>query len=245
MPGYRRWLAAGMAAFVVGLVTVFPARVAWQWFAPPGVALSGIDGSVWHGSAREASAHGLYLRNLGWRMNPGALFTGRVAYRLEGTPGGGSFDANVSLAPDGDARITDLAGTVPLALLETLVGVPGIGGYAEATFATIEVADGVPVRADGLVEVRNLVLPLIAPDPLGAYRAEFQTRDGSIVAAVRDDGGVVDLAGQLTVSPGRDYEFLGYVAPTADSPPRLVQQLQYLGSPNARGQYELRLSGRY
>lgn len=245
MPGHRRWLVAGLAAFVIGLVTLFPARVAWEWFAPPGIALSGIDGSVWRGSASEASAHGLYLRELAWRMNPGALLTGRLAYHVEGAPGGGALAADVAVTAGGRVRITDLTGTVPLPLIEALAGVPGMGGYAQATLATLEIAEGVPVAADGLVEVTNLVLPFVAPTSLGGYRAEFQTREDGIVAAVRDAGGVVDLAGQLTLGRDREYEFLGYVAPTGDTPPGLVQQLQYLGSPNTQGQYELRLSGRY
>jgi hypothetical protein len=33
------------------------------------------------------------------------------------------------------------------------------------------------------------------------------------------------------------------VAPTGDTPPALLRQMEFLGSKNERGQYELRLSG--
>lgn len=241
----RRLVIAGTAALVVGLIVLFPARVAWHWFAPPGMALGGIEGSVWNGSALEASAHGLYLRDIAWRWLPGRLFTGQWAYRIKGVPGSGFVNTDIGVSPGGTVYVEKLRGSVPLLALESLVGVPGIQGTANVDMPALRLAGGVPVAADGTIEISGLVVPLVAPTPLGRYRAEVQTRENAIVASVQDDGAVVDLAGRLQLGPDRDYDFLGYVAPTNSTPPPLLQQLKYLGTPNDRGQYELRLSGRF
>jgi hypothetical protein len=243
MPGLRRPLLAGVVTLLVGLVVLFPARVAWYWAAPEGVALSGIAGSIWSGSAFEASANGLYLRDINWRWLPAKLFAGQMAYRIAAVPGSGFVNADIGVTPGGRVHISALRGSVPLPALESLIGVPGLAGSADVNIATIELADGLPVTADGTVDVSGLVVPLIAPVPLGSYHAEVQTRDGAILATVQDNGAVVDLAGRLQLGSERDYDFLGYVAPNDDTPPALLRQMEFLGSQNERGQYELRLSG--
>jgi general secretion pathway protein N len=243
MPGLRRPLLAGVATLVVGIVVLFPARVAWHWAAPDGVAASGIEGSIWHGSAFEASANGLYLRDIEWQWLPTKLFAGQIAYRIAAVPGSGFVNADIGVTPGGRVHIQALRGSVPLPALESLVGVPGLAGTANVDIATLELADGLPLAADGTVEVSGLVVPLIARAPLGSYHAEVQTRDGGILATVQDDGAVVDLAGRLQLGSERAYDFLGYVAPTENTPPELLRQMEFLGSQNERGQYELRLSG--
>ena len=45
MPSLRTLVIAGAATLVVGLAAAFPARLAWQWVEPPGVAFAGdLDG---------------------------------------------------------------------------------------------------------------------------------------------------------------------------------------------------------
>jgi hypothetical protein len=73
-----RFVIVGLITLTVGLLLLFPARVAYQWFAPPGIALSGIDGTIWRGMAREGDVGGLYLRNVGWRVQPLKLCTGKI-----------------------------------------------------------------------------------------------------------------------------------------------------------------------
>lgn len=246
MPRRRQSLAvAGVATFLLGLLALFPARVAWHWFAPPDAALAGIEGSIWRGSASEASVYGFYLRDLRWRWLPAALPAGRIGYALKAVPGTGFLDAELGLAPAGTVHVEDLRASLPLPQLEDALGIRGLQGTATVDFKRVSLQGGVPVLAEGTIEVSSLIVPLVAPTPLGRYRAEFQTQDGTIVAGVQDDGGVVDLTGRLRIDSDRAYDFLGYVAPTANTPPPLLRQLQLLGSPGAEGRYELRFSGSY
>lgn len=241
----RRLAIAGVVTFFVGLVVLFPARVAWHWFAPGGVALAGIEGSVWRGSAREASASGIYLRELRWHWLPARLLAARLSYHLEALPGGGFLNADVGVGLGDNLYVENLRSSLPLPLIEQAVGLPGVQGTANADIRELRIAAGVPKVADGMLEVSGLVLPLVSPSPLGRFRAEFQTQDGTVLASVQDDDAVLDLTGRLLLGQDREYDFLGYVAATNDTPEGILRQMQFLGSPNAQGQYELRLSGRY
>ena len=79
--------------------------------------------------------------------------------------------------------------------------------------------------------------------PIGGYRAEFFTEDAGIVASVEDTDGVFELAGSLRISSDRSYVFAGQLAPKSETPPSVRQQMRFLGNPNDRGQYPLRLEG--
>ncbi len=246
MASRRRLILAGTAAFVVGLVALFPARVAYHWVSPPGLALAGIDGTVWRGRAANADIGGIYLRDLEWRFVPGRLLTATLAWHLEAVPSSGFIDVQAGIGFGGDVTLKDLRASVPLGALQSVVGVPGLQGTANANFPTARLSsDGIPADVTGSIEVGGLVLPLVTPGALGRYRAEFQTQDGTVVASVRDDDAVITIAGRLQVAPDRTYEFLGQVAPTAQTPQKVHDQMRFLGSPDAQGRYELRLSGRY
>ena len=242
-PSRKTFFIAGIVAFALALILFMPARVAYQWFAPDTVQLAGIGGTVWSGQAREFSASGVYLRDLKWRLKPLGMLTGKIALDLEANPSSGFIEAGVALGLGGKVLIDDLTGSLPLQLFASPLRMPGLAGNASLQFARIEIRDGLPVVADGNLAVAGLVAPIVDPGPLGAYRADFFTAEDGVVASVEDTNAVFDLAGSLTVSSDRSYQFLGQVAPTDRTPEKLRRQLRFLGSPNERGQHEIRLEG--
>lgn len=244
MTKLRSWLVfAGAATLAAGLVATFPARVAYRWFAPPALELSGISGSVWTGRAVGARAGGVILRDLEWKFRPLALFTGRLAYDVGAVPQNGFADATAGFGFGGTVELRKLQASVPLGVLQSVVGMPGLSGNVSLKFDRITLSGGIPVAADGVAEVAGLTAPLIDRGPIGGYKVEFFTQDSGVTATVEDTDGVVDLAGTLDLAPDRSYRFTGLLAPKPSTPERLRRQMQFLGTPNARGQYELRLEG--
>lgn len=243
MPSRRRLIFAGVLTFAIGLILMFPARVALHWASAPGFAVSGIKGTIWRGSARHILVNGLLLRDIQWRSKPLALFTARAAFAIKATPPGGFLESDVAITLTGNLHLNDLSASLPLTLLQQAVRMPGLRGTANVKFERLRIADGVPVVATGSVDVVGLVVPLPSATPIGDYRAEFLTQEDGVVASVEDTDGVVDLAGSLQITDDRNYQFLGQVAPKAKTPSALRQQLQFLGSANDQGQYELRLEG--
>lgn len=243
MQARSRLLVIGLVTLLIGLVAMFPARVAYHWVSPPGVAIAGIEGTIWSGRALEGQVAGVYLRDIGWRMRPLALFKGQLAYAVEADAASGFASANVALGVGGRAVLEDLTASLSLQALQQTMNMPGLDGAVSLQFDRLEFADGVPVAANGVLEVANLRAPIVHRSPLGGFRAEFFTQDTGIVASVEDVNAVVDLAGSLSLKADRTYQFIGQVAPTDDTPSELRDQMRFLGSPNERGNYEVRLEG--
>ena len=238
-----RLIVLGVVIVVIGLIVVLPARVAYQWFAPPGIAMSGIDGSIWSGRAQHADVAGVYMRDLSWRFRPIAIFKGGLGYSIDASPAPGNITANVNLGVTGTVSLQDVIGTIPLQSLVQAANMPGLQGRLDIQLERLVIDNQLPVAADGEIQVRSLIAPVIHRGPIGDYRVELFTQNSGVMASVEDTNGIVDLAGSLQVKPDRSYSFAGLVAPTARTPGDLRRQLQFLGTANERGQYELRLEG--
>lgn len=244
MPSLRTLVLAGVATLVVGLVIAFPARLAYQWIAPPGIALQGVSGTVWRGQAREASAGGLYLTDVRWRFHPLALLTGSIGYTVSAVPATGFVEADVSVGAGGSVRLANVAASLPISTLGPFIAVDGLAGDISAQIDGLIVEDGLPVEADGTVALSNLVIRPLAPSVLGDFQATIETADGVIRGDVEDLSGVLDVTGTVELRPDRTYSFTGLIGTRPDAPATVDQQLQYLGSADADGRRRFRLEGR-
>jgi general secretion pathway protein N len=227
----KRLIAVGVVALVLGLIATFPARIAYQWFAPEELALSGISGSIWNGAATQVSAGGLYLSELTWRFRPLSLFSLKAGYAISGRLPSGFVESDIAFGPGGRVY------------LDPLLPLTGIEGDVSVQFRRLAFAGGFPVSADGSVSISGLVLRALAPSALGDFRAVFQTNDGVISAVVEDASGVLDVNGNLVLQSDRTYSFVGQVAPNANAPAAVVEQLRFLGSPDQQGRREFRFEG--
>ncbi len=243
MQARSRLLTVGSITLLVGLLVFFPARVAYQWFAPDTISVAGINGSIWSGQARAASVRGIYVRDLRWRFRPFSLFTGKLAYVVEASPASGFVDALVGVGLSGQITLTDVKASLPLQALQRAVEVPGLRGKVNLQFERIVLDGDLPVAADGVLEVADLTVPLVYRSSIGGYRAEFFTQEAGVMASIEDTDGVIDLAGSLQLSSDRSYRFIAQLAAKSNTPESVRQQMQFLGSANERGQHELRLEG--
>ena len=242
MFGRKRLVTIGLLVGIVGLFVLFPARVAYQWFAPPQVILSGISGTVWDGAAREATVDGLYLRDLDWRFQPLDLFTGKLGFVVESKLASGFVEGEVAFGI-GMIRARNLKALLPLQTIGAVAAL-GASGSLSADLVEIKVVDGLPTVADGSLEVAGLTLPYVQREPLGGFKAEMFTGDSGITASLEDTAAVLDFAGSLQLAFDGAYEFYAQVGPTDRTSPQLRQQLQFVGPQNDRGQYEIRQNGR-
>lgn len=241
----RGLILLGVVTMAVVLIVSFPARVAYHWAASPLIKMSGIQGTVWNGSARRFSTNGVYLRDLKWQMRPLQLFTGRALYHVSGSPVSGFVESEVAVSLGGSLTIRNLTAAVPLQMFADAANIPGLRGGANLKFERLEMVSGRARAMDGSVDITDLVVPMVSGASLGGYRAEFFTQNNGIVASVEDTDGVVDLAGSLQLNPDKSYAFLGQVIAKPQAPDNLKNQIKYLPATNDRGQHELRLEGSY
>jgi general secretion pathway protein N len=238
-------ILAGVATFFVGLVISFPARVAYQWFAPPNLKLSGISGSIWRGSATQGDADGVYLTDLRWSFRPLAMLTGQLEFATSGKPASGFLNADVGLGLGGRITLSDLTGAVSLTTLTGLFPLAGIEGEVSLQFEKLVIKDGMPVDAIGSAAVANLILRYLSPITLGDYRAEFQSGEDGIVGSVESESGLLELAGStIKLGTSGEYEIAGRIRAKPATPVVIARQLQFLGTPDADGFREFLFPGR-
>lgn len=244
MPGLRRLIVVGVLTLLAGIVILFPARVAHHWFAPPGVGISGISGTVWRGKARDVVAAGIYVRDVEWRLKPLGLLTGKLRYAVSASPGIGSLSTDLAVGIGGDLSLENLTSDLSLGLFASVFGIPGLQGRAQMEFVSATLSQGTLLDAQGSIITSGIVLPLVTQGGIGGYKVEFVSGENEVVASLVDTDGIVDIAGSLRLGRDRRYVFEGLVAPKETTPQGLAQQMRtFLGSADESGRYELRFEG--
>jgi general secretion pathway protein N len=239
----RGLIILGVLVFLTGLIVSFPARVAIGLLPPSGIAVSGIEGTIWRGKATEAAITSIYLRDIAWQARPLQLLTGRLAFQIEAVPVSGFLDTQLSVGLDKKIRLANLTAAVPLEMFSDAIGVQGLQGNVSLNFERVELLDGLTVVADGVAQVANLIVPVIGRNSLGAYKAEFRSQNNGVIASIEDSDAVVELAGSLQIRTDRSFQLLAQVIVKPETPESVRQQLRFLPPPNERGQQELRLEG--
>lgn len=239
----KRLIFLGLVVFLAVMVVTFPARVAYTWFAPAELQLSGIEGSIWNGSATEGFAAGAYIQNIRWQFKPMALLSGNLAYQTSSNPASGSMIAEVAVGMSGELMLSDLTGNLPLDLVHPAFQQNGIRGDISLQFESVVISNGMPSTVVGTVTITDFFVPDLATSTLGDFKADFQTTDGNVVGSVEDVAAVIDVSGTINLNPDRSYTLIGTVAPTSATPASIVDQLPYLGSANELGQHDFRFEG--
>lgn len=239
-----RLFTLGAIVFALGILLMFPARVAYHLFAPDALKLAAIGGTVWRGSAAEGQADQLYLRNVEWSLRPLALFTGKLAFDTSFDPAGGFVESRVALGIGGRLILQNLEGAVSIGQLRGLLPAPGIDGNARLSFNELILDNGLPVAADGRLDVMGLTVRGFANAPIGDFRTDLATTDEGVSGSVEDLAGMLDVAGAVRIGrDDRSYSLTALIAPTSSTPQSVTNQLKFLGSPNERGQHEFRFEG--
>jgi general secretion pathway protein N len=239
----RGLITVGVLTLILGLIIKLPARVAVRWFAPPNIAISGIQGTAWSGNAGEVSVAGVYLRDVQWEFAPLRLFTASLSYQISATPVSGFVETDMSIGLGGVVSLSNLRASLPLEMFAEVIGVRGLQGNGSFQFERLEIANGMAVEADGTLQVADLTVPMVGRESLGGYKLEFFTQEDGISASIEDSDGVIDLAGSLQVKADRSYALVAEVIATPKTPESVRRQLQFLPPANERGQQELRLEG--
>lgn len=231
----KRLLFAGIVAFAVVLAVTFPAHIAFRWFAPPEVQLSGISGSVWNGEASEGLVADAYLTDIRWRLQPGALFNGTLSFAAEAKPVGGALATVVSTGADGAVTLTGLSARLPLDLVLPEFQALGINGDIAVAFDKLVLVRGIPAEAIGAVTVGNLYAPYLSAGVLGDYQLVFANSNDGVQATLDDLTGVLDVIGTLVVEADGSYRLDGLVKARPEAPPSVEAQLALLGPPDVNG----------
>jgi len=240
------WIALFAAAAFIAIVLM---RMPAAWLVPTRGsqwACAGIDGSLWSGTCSGLTVSGTPLGDLSWDLQPVRLAAGRLAAHLALSHGPADAYADVEAGFGGRITARNVSADLPLDTA-LLPAVPqNVHGRAHVEVALVRLQRGVIRELQGRIEARNLEERSGNNTPLGSYVVTFPGGSGDPVGALRDLGGPLALEGTLRLTPAPPgFELEGFIAARNGAPPELVNNLRFLGSPDATGRRPFSLAGTF
>lgn len=239
------WLAL---AALVAFAAIVLARLPASWMLPlarrANAACAGIEGTLWSGACGGLAVNGQTLGDLTWDLHASALLRLRLAAQvsLAGPAAHGSGELEVSLS--GALLAQDVRADLTLDP-HLLPGLPAdLHGSAHVELARLRLAQGALRELAGRIEARDLEERSGDNTALGSYEVRFPG-GGELTGAVRDLGGPLQVSGTLHLTQAGGFELQGLVAPRASASPELIENLRFLGTPDAAGRRTFALSGTF
>lgn len=248
----RQLLLAGGISFLLFLVAALPARVPLGLLAGRGITASGVEGTLWRGEARRLDAGKIHLQKLRWQLAPFALFLGRLEASVQADLPDGFLDTRIAWSRSGLTLRNLKAASALAPLAPTLAGVAGNSQVA-LDLEQLRLRDGWVADAVGTARLAEVALPIPGLNGpgrgAGTYEVSFAARDlapgAPLVGQVRDAGGLLEVAGELKVTPPANYEIAGTVGTRPGAPPDLVNAVKAAGPRTADGHNQFSVAGTF
>jgi general secretion pathway protein N len=232
-------------AFAIILLVRLPAS--WlKGFLPPGITCADVAGTAWNGSCSGIAYNNAALGNLNWELHPLALLRGKVAAYVNLTRGGQFVRGDFEMASGESYIAHDLQAQMALdpPLLPQLDS--GYSGNLSVNLQYLKLEKNLLAAIEGQVQATSLYSKRDRL-ALGGYSATFpKAAAGSEpVGQVSSLEGPVDFEGTLKLTREPGWVLDGKIRTKPETPQALVQQLAYLGAPDAQGFRPLSLAGTF
>jgi hypothetical protein len=122
---------------------------------------------------------------------------------------------------------------------------PSLHGQAHLELALAQIEHGIITQLKGRIEAHNLEDRSGANTPLGSYVIIFPGGSGEQVGRLRDLDGPLALEGSLRLTSEPGFVLEGLIAPRRGAAPEIVNNIRFLGSPDASGRRPFSLSGTF
>jgi general secretion pathway protein N len=228
---------------VVAFAAIVIARLPASWVvpAPPSpVACAAVDGSIWSGTCTGLSVQGSAIGDVTWSAHVLRLLTGKLSANVILTLPTGAVAGDFEVGLDKSVTARNVQAQLPLdrSILSLLPhGLQTLRGSAHANIVSARIVRNIVTQIQGTIELHDLEDTEHEVMPLGNYSLTFPGGGSADpTGQLKDIGGPLAVEGNVRLmqdKPG--FELQGYVTPRADATPALLNQLQYLGSPDAQG----------
>lgn len=239
--------AAAVLAFLAILLVRLPAS--WALRAARGALTCAVtEGTLWEGSCSGLGLPGqpAPLGDLSWRLHPRNLLRGELAARVDLAHGPIDLHGELAVNPAGRVRVTGLQLALPLDPAYVPHLPPGLRGRAQARIASARIEQHVLAALVGHIEAHDLIERTGTPTALGSYTLDFPGGSGEPTGSLKDLGdGPLAVSGTLRLTHEPGFALDGLVAARPAAPPELIQQLQFLGTPDAQGRRSFSMAGTF
>jgi general secretion pathway protein N len=236
------WIALlALLAFALVIIARLPA--AWVLPAHAGFTCASVEGTLWSGGCGSLSVAREPIGDLTWELHPLALLTGKLAAHVNLVRQSANAAADIELGLSGALTARNVRADLPLdpQLLPALP--PTLRGEAHLDLALARVQGNAIRELKGTLEAHQLEDVAGNRTVLGNYAVTFPGGEPP-VGQLKDLGGPLAVEGTITLSP-QGYEVKGLVAARPGASPEILDNLRFLGSPDASGRRTFGFSGTF
>lgn len=240
-----------MAVFVSSVIVHLPAKFVVENLPKiRGLSISGVDGTLWQGSAKQVIWQKYNLGEVNWTFEASKLFIGKA-------------QLNVRFGRNGELGLTGRG----------LIGYSMSGPYAENLIASIPAEKVVdmasipaPIAVDGQLDLvvksyqygspwcesaqanlvwnQSRVSSPFGNLELGTIISNISCVDNQLSAKGNQQNSQVSGEFVASMQPNRTYDVDAWFKPGAEFPSGLGNQLKWLGEPDSQGRYPFVYSGK-
>jgi general secretion pathway protein N len=240
-------ITLGVIAYLVLLVATAPAARVLPLLRPvlPGVQLSGIDGTVWSGSAVQAVAGNVQLQQLQWKFRPFALLAGTTEIKVRGKLQGRNLRARVGQRWFGHRYLSDVQGAVPAqhVLDWARAKQVNVQGHLEFELEDVRWSEARLPAVAGVVTWSPA--SVVAPVELAFGTARLETgmgEGGGSRGKLTSSGGNLLVEADVEADPGGDYRLNAQIRQQGDVPQAVANFLSTF-TEDRNGSYHFEWSG--
>jgi len=246
----RAWrlIALGVAAYLLILVTTFPAARVTGMLEQRVADLSilAVSGSVFSGQAGQVVWQGLNVGTMHWKFSPFALLLGRIEYLVELTHPDNSGQLTAGITLFGSAYVQDLElKLLPDRVINHYSPVAVLtGGELLLVFEEIDVSDVFSTATTGQLAWQDAVILEPVNMVLGQLQINVQGNNEALVGNITE-GGALGASGDLSLLSAGGYQLDITLQPGPDATAETLDMLEYAARIQSNGDYLIQQSGQF
>lgn len=243
-------LYATCAGFVLlaSLVAMLPAQYAFQQLEQhlQPIRLTGIEGSIWSGSARTLSDQRFTVHNVSWQVSVWELLSGRINLSWQIDDGLGQA-SGILVFTDDDVRLQSLNADLDMQrLVPQLVQIPvRVAGRLVVEDVSLAMRKGSLASAGGQLHWRRATVLRPHYIQLGSFSARLTAQQGALNLQLSDNEAALALQGKLNLQPDRSYHYQTELGIRDATVSGLVEGVAALGPMDDSGAVRLAGQGRW
>jgi hypothetical protein len=235
------WIALlALLAFALVIIARLPA--AWVLPTHGGFSCASIEGTLWSGGCGSLAVGPEPVGDLSWELHPLRLLGGKLAAHVTLVRESATANADVELGFGGRLTARNLRADLPLDPKVLTALPPTLRGQAHVDLALARLRGNHVEELKGTLEAHNLEDLAGNRTVLGNYAVTFPGGEPT-VGQLKDLGGPLAVEGTIRLTPQGGFEVQGLVAAREGAAPELLDNLRFLGSPDASGRRAFSLSG--
>lgn len=237
----------GIVLYLLFLAYLIPASLGWK-LAPQSlktqVQLSGLQNTIWNGSASRIMINNTPAGKLEWQLSPWSLLLGRVSADIKLTRNRELIEGHVSLTPSGGLLAEDLNLKLNGETLGQITTPYLLHGNIEGNISALSYQQGKTIQASGKIRLNDANIEGPQSLILGQVNADIMPESDGSTVKIENRDSPLDIKGTLKINGNGSYRMTLGVLNRDNQRKDIDQALRVFGKPDATGRIQLTYYGK-